>query len=108
MNGRQRLLKSSLAGEITKVEIIELLVLEREKSKSYGERVEELEEELYNLGDSAYQTQMDFLDVNRQRNVCANQNKRYREAIEETLQAMGVVDRQKYGKTLERALEESE
>lgn len=32
------------------------------------------------------------------------QNQRYREAIEETLQAMGMVDRQKYGKKLERAL----
>jgi len=35
-------------------------------------------------------------------------NKRYRKTIEETLQAMGMVDRQKYGKTLEQALEESE
>jgi len=37
-----------------------------------------------------------------------DENKRYRKVIEETLQAMGMVDRQKYGKTLEQALEESE
>ena len=36
------------------------------------------------------------------------QNEHYREAIEETLQAMGMVDRQKYGKTLERVLEVEE
>lgn len=33
------------------------------------------------------------------------QNKRYREVIEETLQTMGVVDKQRYGKVLEGALE---
>lgn len=43
-------------------------------------RVEELEEELYELNESAYQTQMDFLEVNGKRN-------RYKQALEEIRKA---------------------
>ena len=46
--------------------------------------------------------------LERKLESCTIQNRRYREAIEETLQAMGMVDRQEYGKTLERVLEVEE
>ena len=44
------------------------------------------------------------VERNSEYEKCREQNKRYREAIEETLQAMGMVDRQKYGSKLEKAL----
>jgi len=50
-----------------------------------AERVQELEEKYYNLKESAYETQMDFLDANKYRNIYKEQNKRYREALEEIM-----------------------
>ena len=66
-----------------------------------AERVQELEDELIVQKECFEELQNNHIRV-------CNQNKRYREAIEETLQAMGMVDRQEYGKTLERVLEVEE
>lgn len=45
MNERQRLLNSYLNGELTNVEIIELLVAEREKNERYRKALEEIAKE---------------------------------------------------------------
>src|SRR5690625_1526058 len=50
-----------------------------------AERVQAMEEKYYNLKESAYETQMDFIDANKYRNIYKEQNKRYREALEEIM-----------------------
>lgn len=66
--------------EITYEYFVSLIEWSEERLKLI-EKVQELEEELYNLKESAYQTQLDFLDANGKKNTCAEQNKHYREAM---------------------------
>ncbi len=49
-------------------------------------QMQELEEKYYNLKESAYETQMDFLDANKYRNIYKEQNERFREALEKIKQ----------------------
>lgn len=64
--------------DILELEKIEWLI---EYAKEKQEEVSRLEDELYSLKESAYQTQQDFLDANGKRNYYGEQNKRYREGI---------------------------
>ena len=60
---------------------------------SLYERIQELEDELYNLKESAYQTQTEFLDANGAKN-------RYMEALKETREHL---ERAEKGQSLERS-----
>lgn len=48
-------------------------------------RVKELEDKLYELNESAYETQIDFSEANGKKNSLLEQNQRYKQALEEIL-----------------------
>lgn len=45
-------------------------------------RVKELEDKLYELNESAYETQIDFLEANGKKNSLLEQNQRHKQALE--------------------------
>lgn len=92
------------------VEDIKLLESDISYLIKQAERVQELEEENRRIRQMKYHEAYEQGKFDTNMKVwyeipkLEQQNKRYREAIEETLQAMGMVDRQKYGSKLEKAL----
>jgi len=87
--------------EEIKSEAIKQLDVAQRRNERLEKRAQELEEDNENL-----QT---LSNINRKEHMRIHeQNKRYREAIENVLKEFGVVERLKYAAQLEKALEESE
>lgn len=84
-------LENKIFGDLpfkAKIEDIKWLI---EYGKEQSERVQELEDRYNKVLGRA----LDFQE----------QNKRYHDAIKETLESFGLIEQQKYGKILEKALE---
>lgn len=102
----QRLVEDlkELEGELS-VYSVENRTLSKER-ESLQSCVQKLEKRIYMMKEVAAQNNFEYHERLYEIDDLKEQNERYRKVIKETLAAFGVIEKQKYGRTLERSLEE--